>query len=63
MEPRKPEKPGESPGEGQTSPPCQQEKKRRFRIVKLEERIAPGGGNGNGSNDTCHCFSAHKCPC
>jgi hypothetical protein len=29
------------------------ERKRRFRIVKLEERIAPGGGNGNGSNYTC----------
>jgi hypothetical protein len=26
------------------------EKRRRFRIVKLEERIAPGGGHGNGSN-------------
>jgi hypothetical protein len=38
------------------------ERKRRFRIVKLEERIAPGGGgHGNGGNvthDTCrvsHC--------
>ena len=29
------------------------EKKRRFRIIKLEERIAPGGGRGNGSNYTC----------
>jgi hypothetical protein len=29
-------------------------KPRRFRIVKLEERIAPGkGGNGNGST-SCH---------
>jgi hypothetical protein len=28
---------------------------KRFRIVKLEERIAPGGGHGNGSNATqCH---------
>jgi hypothetical protein len=28
--------------------------KKRFRIVKLEERVAPGnGGNGNGSNLTC----------
>ena len=39
-------------------------KRRRFRIVKLEERIAPGSG-GNGSNATCgnaatchHCSSA-----
>jgi hypothetical protein len=29
------------------------ERKRRFQIVKLEERIAPGGGNGNGSNYGC----------
>jgi hypothetical protein len=37
-------------------------KERRFRIVKLEERIAPvskhgGGGGGNGKtgvNDACH---------
>jgi hypothetical protein len=41
MEPRKVEKPVESRSEGQTSPPRQPEKKRRFHIVKLEERIAP----------------------
>ena len=29
------------------------ERKRRFQIIKLEERIAPGGGNGNGSNASC----------
>jgi hypothetical protein len=29
------------------------ERKRRFQIVKLEERIAPGGGHGNGSNGGC----------
>jgi hypothetical protein len=29
------------------------ERQRRFQIVKLEERIAPGGGSGNGSNLTC----------
>ena len=27
------------------------ERKRRFQIVKLEERIAPGGGGGNHSID------------
>ena len=33
------------------------ERKRRFQIVKLEERIAPGGGNGKGSNLGCgHTF-------
>jgi hypothetical protein len=45
MEPREPEKPLESRGEGQTSPPRPEERKRRFRIVKLEERIAPTGGD------------------
>jgi len=43
MEPRKIEAPVESRGEGQTSPPRPPERKRRFQIVKLEERIAPGG--------------------
>jgi hypothetical protein len=38
------------------------ERKRRFQIVKLEERIAPGGGNGKGTNVYCgetaqrHCY-------
>jgi hypothetical protein len=41
MEPRKSEKPVESRGEGQTSPPRQPDRKHRFQIVKLEERIAP----------------------
>jgi hypothetical protein len=37
------------------------ERKRRFQIVKLEERIAPGGGNGNGSNYGCgHTAFPHK---
>jgi hypothetical protein len=41
-------------------------KPRRFRIVKLEERIAPSAGQGNASNRSCggggtcnprsHCF-------
>ncbi len=38
-------------------------KPRRFRIVKLEERIAPGNGNGMGSNFTCKCYTNHKCGC
>ena len=41
MEPRESEKPVESRGEEQTSPPRPSERKRRFQIVKLEERIAP----------------------
>jgi hypothetical protein len=32
-----------------------EERKKRFRIVKLEERIAPGNGHANGSNPSqCH---------
>jgi hypothetical protein len=53
MEPRQFEKSVESRGEVETSPTHQPERKRRFRIVKLEERIAPGGGHGNGSNVGC----------
>jgi hypothetical protein len=53
MEPRQFEKSAESRSEVQGSPPRPQERKRRFQIVKLEERIAPGGGNGNGSNVGC----------
>ena len=45
MEPRQSEKSVESRGEGLASPTRQPERKRRFQIVKLEERIAPGGGN------------------
>jgi hypothetical protein len=57
MEPGKTEKPVDSRGEAQTSPLRQPERKRRFQIIKLEERIAPGGGHGNGSNATCgHAF-------
>jgi hypothetical protein len=52
MEPRPSEKPVASHSEG-PPPPCSPERKRRFRIVKLEERISPGGGHGNPSNPTC----------
>jgi hypothetical protein len=52
VEPRQFEKSVESRGEVQTSPPRQLERKRRFQIVKLEERIAPGG-HGKGSH-FCH---------
>jgi hypothetical protein len=36
-------------------------KPKRFRIVKLEERIAPGAG-GHGSNHTCGSGYQHGCP-
>jgi hypothetical protein len=62
MEPRQFETPVESRGEGQTSPTREPERKRRFRIVKLEERIAPGGGHGNGSN-YCGGYTHHPVRC
>jgi hypothetical protein len=56
MEPRKTEKPGESAGESQAAPPRQPERKRRFQIVKLEERIAPAGkGKPSQSFSHAHC--------
>jgi hypothetical protein len=53
MEPRKIETPVQPRGEGQTVPLRQPERKRRFHLLKLEERIAPGGSHGNGSNLSC----------
>ena len=51
MEPRMFEKSVESHGGVQISPARQPERKRRFQIVKLEERIAPGG---NGKQHSSH---------
>jgi hypothetical protein len=60
MEPRQFEKSAESRGEVQAPPPRPQERKRRFQIVKLEERIAPGGGgNGKHSEFTVCNYSKH----
>ena len=36
------------------------ERKRRFQIVKLEERIAPGGG-GNGKHSNYCNYTRHNC--
>ena len=58
MEPRQSEKSVESRGEGKTSPPRPPERPRRFQIVKLEERIAPGGGHGKHSL-SCNSCNAH----
>jgi len=64
MEPRQPEKPVESRGEDQPSPPRQPGSKRRFRIVKLEERIAPGTFNSNFcGNGSVACYISHKHYC
>ena len=57
MEPRQFEKSAESRDEVQASPPRPPERKRRFQIVKLEERIAPAG-NGKPSQLLSH---AHCC--
>jgi hypothetical protein len=57
MEPRPSEKPVEVGGEDQTAPPRPPERKRRFRIVKLEERIAPSNGKGNSGY---HCITSFK---
>jgi hypothetical protein len=56
MEPRQSEKSSESRGEVQISPDRQPERRRRFQIVKLEERIAPGSG-GNSHAPTCNNFT------
>ena len=64
MEPRQFEKSEEFRGEVQISPARQPERKRRFQIVKLEERIAPGGGNGKQSDRALGCgggFYTHTC--
>ena len=47
-EPRKEERPAEPRKDVK-------ERKRRFQIVKLEERIAPGGGG----SDDCHSRNIH----
>jgi hypothetical protein len=38
--------------------PRKEERKRRFQIMKLEERIAPGCRNGRGNQ--CHCDTLCK---
>jgi hypothetical protein len=43
MAPRQPENGVPCEGECPTAPPRQPERKRRFQLIKLEERIAPGG--------------------
>jgi hypothetical protein len=62
MEPRQFEKSAEARGEVQISPARQPERKRRFQIVKLEERIAPGrGGDGHEHQPTNHTNCPHGC--
>jgi hypothetical protein len=60
MEPRHEEKTDKRP-----RAETKEARPRRFRIVKLEERIAPGNGHGNGSAYTCpnNQASCHKSWC
>ncbi len=60
MEPRQFEKSAESRGEVQISPGRKPERKRRFQIVKLEERIAPGGGGGPDTFASVHPHNCHS---
>jgi hypothetical protein len=57
MEPRKSEKPLESGGRRQAAPARPHKPKRRFQMIKLEERIAPSGGHGKtkGEGGSCEC--------
>jgi hypothetical protein len=57
MEPRQDERKDREPHIG-----AKEAKPRRFRIVKMEERIAPGNGSGNGANAHSHHFTC-RCPC
>jgi hypothetical protein len=54
MEPQKSDKSVESGGEAQNSLPLQRERKRRFQIIKLEERIAPSVHHGPTSCKRCY---------
>jgi hypothetical protein len=54
MEPRREEPKAPKPHQG--------EKQKRLRLIRLEERIAPGGGHGKGSNATrCFGYSCESC--
>jgi hypothetical protein len=48
MEPRNNETFARSQREDQSSPSCQPDRKPRFQIVRLEERIAPSSHRTNG---------------
>jgi hypothetical protein len=47
----------------ETPPGDGKERKRRFRIVKLEERIAPGAGNSHGAYCNSHKGCTHYRSC
>jgi hypothetical protein len=46
------------------SPPQSEKKPKRFRLVRLEERIAPAQGNQTIKAQTCACnFTMNSCFC
>jgi hypothetical protein len=57
MEPRREELNQES----KVLSPATERKLKRFRIVKLEERIAPGKGGGGNSKYCYRSFPANRC--
>jgi hypothetical protein len=59
MEPRKSEKPVESGGLGQPASSPPEKRKRRFQVIKLEERIAPAGAKRI-TNAACWTHATHK---
>jgi hypothetical protein len=63
MEPCPSENPVESRDAGQTSPRRQPRRKRRFQIIKLEERIAPskGGDAKHTNNPACYRTGSPNC--
>jgi hypothetical protein len=54
MEPRQTETPVQSRGRGPSAPPRPPQRKRRFQLIKLEERIAPGLGSVSHVNKNGH---------
>jgi hypothetical protein len=49
--------------EPKTPKPRPEEKPKRFRIVKLEERIAPSSCGGRGTNHCCPYSMCHNGSC
>ena len=61
MEPLKSEKPVESGGLGQPASSPPEKRKRRFQVIKLEERIAPCCGGGHSKGEGCVTRGAACC--
>jgi hypothetical protein len=56
--------PREEKTEKVLQPPQEEKRPKRFRLIRLEERIAPSGGGGNSGHGGCDPwlnFTAHNC--